>query len=168
VRHLSSRRSPTAARSQAFTKQTGRQLMLAAVWPGQSHFHWYRRQDSNLRPLGYELTSDSVMSMPVSQTCRPPLVPRPRHHAAFHAIRAVAPRFVHKSVHKRCLPITPADDEVRAAMMCHARRLGLLAVFAESATRAAPAPTPRCGSPPTKSPPCRIGSSRPSAQANWV
>jgi hypothetical protein len=32
--------TPTAARSQAFTKQTGRQLMLAAVWPGQSHFHW--------------------------------------------------------------------------------------------------------------------------------
>jgi hypothetical protein len=49
-------------------------------------------------------------------------------------------RVVHKSAHKRCLPITPADDEVRAAMMCHARRLGLLAVFAESATRAAPAP----------------------------
>ena len=52
-------------------------------------------------PLGYELTGDSVMPIPVSQTCRPPLVRRPRHHAPFHAVRAVMPRFVHKSVHKR-------------------------------------------------------------------
>ena len=67
-----------------------------------------RGQDSQLLSLGHELAGDSIMSMPVSQTCRPPLVPRPRHYAAFHAIRAVVPRFVHKSVHKPRDPITPA------------------------------------------------------------
>jgi len=47
------------------------------------------------------------MSMPVSQTCRPPLVPR---HAAFQAVRAVLLRFVHKSVHKpRDQSHPPAD-----------------------------------------------------------
>jgi hypothetical protein len=44
--------------------------------------------------LGYELAGDSFMSTSVSQPCGPPLVGRPRHHAPFHAIRAVAPRFV--------------------------------------------------------------------------
>ena len=33
------------------------------------------------------------MSMSVSQTCRPPLVPSPRHHAAFHAIRGSCAAF---------------------------------------------------------------------------
>jgi hypothetical protein len=113
-----------------------------------------------------------------SPTCRSRRIMRPSHHLTFHAISAVAPRFVPKSVPKRRLPITPADDEVRAAMMCRARRLGplrliagvggepLLAVFADSATRATPAPIPRCGSPPTKPLRNRISSSRPSAQAN--
>lgn len=83
-----------------------------------------------LRPLGYELTGDSVMSVWVSQTCRPPLVPRPRHHAAFHAIRAVVPRFVHKSVHMPRDPITPADwfdpsrdHKVIALFACRAQHL---------------------------------------------
>jgi hypothetical protein len=61
------------------------------------------------RPLGYELAGYSVMSSPVSQTCRLALVSRPGHHAAFHAVRAVAPRFVHKSVHKPRRPTTPTD-----------------------------------------------------------
>jgi hypothetical protein len=64
------------------------------------------------RSQSYELAGDSVMSMPASQTCRPPLVPRPRHHATFHAIRAVVPRFVHKSVHRPRDPITPAANRV--------------------------------------------------------
>src|SRR6476660_9344964 len=46
------------------------------------------------------LTGDSFTSMSASHKCRPPLVWRPRRHAAFQAVRAVLPRFVHKSVHK--------------------------------------------------------------------
>jgi hypothetical protein len=57
--------------------------------------------------------------MPVSQTCRPPLVPRPGHHAAFHAVRAVLLRFVHKSVHKPRDPITPGRRHT--AMGCDYR-----------------------------------------------
>jgi hypothetical protein len=45
---------------------------------------------------------------PTSSTSRP--IARPSHHAAFHAISAVAPRFVHKSVHNipRPRPARPA------------------------------------------------------------
>jgi hypothetical protein len=62
----------------------------------------------DLRSLGYELTGDSLMSPPLSQTCRPTLVTCPRDHIAFHAIRRVTPRFVPKSVPKSCGPIIPA------------------------------------------------------------
>src|SRR6476620_778301 len=55
-------------------------------------------QDSNLRPLGYELTGRRLQSPLGSQTCRSRLLYRPSHHVTFHAISAVAPRFVPKSV----------------------------------------------------------------------
>jgi hypothetical protein len=48
------------------------------------------------------------MSIPVSQACRLARVLRPRHHAAFHGVRAVVHSFVHKSVHKPRGPIIPA------------------------------------------------------------
>jgi hypothetical protein len=52
------------------------------------------------RPLGYELTSRGLTSPPASQTCRSRRIARPRHLVTFHAISAVAPRFVPKSVPK--------------------------------------------------------------------
>jgi len=58
-----------------------------------------------LRLLSYELTGSSVMSIRESQTCRPRPTTRLGHHAAFHGIHAVAPCFVHKSVHKPRRPI---------------------------------------------------------------
>jgi hypothetical protein len=63
--------------------------------------------------LGYELTGDSLMPMPVSQTCRPPPVPRQRRHAAFHAVQVVAPRFVHKSVHSRAIQSLLASGSIQ-------------------------------------------------------
>jgi hypothetical protein len=63
-------------------------------------------QDSNLRPLGYEPTGSGLAWPPGSQTCRSRSTARPSHHGASHVISAVAPRFVHKSVHnlRRQLP----------------------------------------------------------------
>jgi hypothetical protein len=73
--------------------------------------------------LSYELAGDSVTSMPASQTCWPPLVRRPRRHAAFHAIRAVVPRFVHKSVHKPSLSCVSRFSRGVPEISCRTARL---------------------------------------------
>ena len=62
------------------TCPTGMKMAPGAVSGG--HFRWWRGQDSNLRPPDC-LTGDRVMPIQVSQTCRPPLVLRPCHHAPF-------------------------------------------------------------------------------------
>ena len=54
-----------------------------------------------MRPLGYERTGRSLPQHLGSQTLRSPSIARPTHHVLLHAISAVAPRFVHKSVHKQ-------------------------------------------------------------------
>jgi hypothetical protein len=65
------RAAPTSAVSfTTFTKRSGRQLMLAIVWPGQGHFLFVAGQDSNLRPLGNELTRRNLPRRDKSHTSK--------------------------------------------------------------------------------------------------
>jgi hypothetical protein len=78
-----------------------------------SHFDRWRRQNWNLRPLRYELAGDSFTSIPTSQTSRSPPTADLCHRGAFHTISAVAPRFVHKSVHTATAADTWREAHVR-------------------------------------------------------
>jgi hypothetical protein len=65
----------------------------------QKSVHNGMKMTPEVAPLGYELTGCRLPSPRESQTRRSRSIARPGHRAAFHAISAVSPRFVHKSVH---------------------------------------------------------------------
>ena len=69
--------------------------------------------------LGYELTGRHLESPRGSQTDRSRPIARPSHRADSHTIAAVAPRFVHKSVHD--IPAEVADRNL--SVLCHEQLL---------------------------------------------
>jgi hypothetical protein len=75
----------------------------------EGRFDWQRGQDSNLRPLGYELASPDFLKSRASQTYRSRAISRPIYATTYHAISSVAPRLVHKSVHNTRHALFSAD-----------------------------------------------------------